>query len=401
MSDPAQSPSKSGERLRRGDSRSLDMVHGRLGFTAEFANRPVSESHEVKRALKWLQEERPAGQNFWPALVLALTAQVETLLAADGVASVSDIFASYPPVTVGRGGAAVNTLNFESKSGDVVRLRSLYNKALDVIRNTMLRDHPNNPGHATQAWTAYRPLIEIIASMEPAERRAFADGIWRHVLSQPARQIAGVKERAVRPFEHVLRHMPTAVPRVRGGAVLQGLAYGYLRADSPNLILESHSVNTGSSRAGMLGDVDGFRGTEPELAAEVKDLVLDASNVETQISDFLEDIVDAPNVTAVVIAVDFVDGARGYIEDRGVTALSKADLIDRVGVWDLPKQEEALRGLEYYLGRVQKDQRAVDHVRGWLQAENVDAGLGAPLLEVAFAEPCPSSVRERPDDSRE
>lgn len=355
-------------------------------MSQEFADRDASTTNAVREALEWLSDSRPAGQNYWPALVLAFITQIESLFAYDGVASVDDLFEAYPPVTQGRGGAAVNTLNFEAKTGDPVRLRALYNRALAVIRNTMLRDHPNNPGHATQAWPNYSALMTRLGAMSPAERRAFAEDVWSQILAQPARQIAGVKERAVRPFEHALRHMPTQVPRVRGGAILQGMAFGYLRADSPNLILESHSVNTGSSRAGMLGDVDGFRGKEPELAAEVKDLILDGDNVDLQISDFLEDIVDAPNVTAVVIASDLTEEARTYIEERGVTALSKADLIDRVGVWDLPKQQEALRGVEYYLGRVQKDQRAVEHLRSWLQQENLDVGLGEPAVVIAAPE---------------
>lgn len=179
----------------------------------------------------------------------------------------------------------------------------------------------------------------------------------------------------MRPFEHVLMHMPTQVPGVRGGAILQALAYGYLRADSPNLILESHSVNTGSSRAGMLGDVDGFRGQEPELAAEVKDVAVTASTVEALLSDFLEDIVDAPNATAVVICADIDPAARDYLEQRGVRVLSRDDLVRRVGVWDLPKQQEALRGVEYYLGRVQKDGRAVSYLREWLRQAGVEGGL--------------------------
>ena len=362
---------------KRGGRAPLTDVADELGFPATFAARSVTKTPAVESALTWLIEQRPRSQNSWPALLLALIAQVEELLALEGKASDADVFTSYPPEESVDGGRVVNTLNFTRSAGESVRLRAYYNRALSVIRNRMLRQHPSNPGHATQSWRGYRTLIATIGALSPEERRAVAEGVWKvGVLDMPERQIATVKERAVRPFEHVVGHMPTQVAGIRGGALLQGLAFGYLRADSPNLILESHSVNTGSSRAGMLGDVDGFRGQEPELAAEVKDVDLTVDNTENLISDFFEDIVDAPNATAVVVCRSITDVARTLIESRGVTVLSRMDLVRIVGVWDMPKQQEALRGVEYYLGRIQKSDAAVAYLRSWLVQEDVDAGLG-------------------------
>lgn len=364
-------------RLARGESRPLSDVASELGFAQEFVSRVPVETIEVRSALDWLANERPSGQNHWPALTLAFVAQVERLASLEQVDRFEDIFESNPPERARAAGRAINTLNFTSDHGDSTKLRPLYNKALQIIRHTMLRAHPSNPGHATQSWPAYRPLVTAIAAMTPAERRSFADEVWElGVLDQPTRSLARVTERTARPFELVLKDMPTSVPRVRGGAILQGLSFGYLRADSPNLILESHNVNTGSSRAGMLGDVDGFRGREPELAAEVKDLELTGANVEVQLGDFLEDIVEAPNVTAIVFCVSASDEARDFIESRGVTVLDKNDLARRVAVWDVPKQHEALRGAEYYLGRIQKDDNAVDYLRDWLAGRGVDGVLG-------------------------
>lgn len=371
---------------RRGKARPLADVCADLQMPHGFAARSRRSTSRVADALNWLDTERPQGQNHWPALVLALVAQIETLLAREGKHSVPDVLSAYPPQVAVGGARAINTLNLTRPVGEPVRLREFYNYALNAIRIVMLREHPSNPGHATQSWPAYVTLIQSIASMDPSERREFAEQVWNvGVLARPARQIAAVQERAPRPFELVLTHLPTRIPRVRGGAILQALAYGYFLADSPNLILESHSVNTGSSRAGMLGDVDGFRGREPELAAEVKDLDITESDAEDIVSDFLEDIVDAPNATAVVVCASIDDAGRALIERRGVTVLSKADLVRTVAVWDVPKQEEALRGVEYYLGRIQKSERAVQFLRDWLADKGIDAGLGVitPTTEVA------------------
>ncbi len=391
-------PETDSMRLGRGDSRALGVVAVGIGFPSEFVDREPSgtDSPAVADAIAWLRDSRPQAQNHWPALALALVAQIELLAELEGVGVFPDIFASNPPETAAReGGRAVNTLNFTTlQEPGSVKLRPIYNRTLDVIRHTMLREHPSNAPHATQSWPDYRPLISKLGAMLPSERRSFAEQVWQiGVLDQPAREIASVTSRTVRPFERVLREMPTSVENIRGGAILQALAYGYLRADSPNLILESYNVNTGSSRAGMLGDVSGFRGGEPELAAEVKDMHLTVENILHQLGDFFEDIQRAPNVTAVVICRDITDEARGIAEAYfdevsessnsgreasapGVTILSLSDLVRRVVVWDVPKQEEALRGVEYYLARIQKSASAVAYVRNWIAALGAEAASG-------------------------
>lgn len=385
MTDHLKTPSLSAEEtphLRRGESRPLSSVTKNLKLSNEFSQREMLDSEAVRVAVHWVKESRPNGQNHWPALVIALVAQIESLLDAENKDSMPDIFSSNPREVKGANNRAVNTLNFSTSDGNFIRLRQFYNASLEVIRHTMLREHPNNPGHATQSWPAYTELIQTIASLSPAERRYFAEEIWKlGVLEMPFQPISTTTARAPRPFELILRKLPTSVPGVRGGALFQALSYGYLRADSPNLILESHNVNTGSSRAGMLGDVDGFRGQEPELAAEVKDMNLDTSNVTKQLDDFLSDIEVAPNVTAMVFCETITEDARHYIQSRGATVLDKNELTNRVSIWDVPKQEEAVRGVEYYLGRIQKSHLAVSHLRTWLSEQGLDAGLG--LLETS------------------
>lgn len=365
-----------------------------LGFSRNFTWSVQTKGEQYEAAVLWLQDRRPRNQNHWPALVLALIAQAEKLLDEVGKNMLCDVFSEYPPEENFSDGRTVNTLNFTREGGPSVKLRPLYNKALGVIRNKMLRNHPSNAPHATQSWRAYRDLITLLYQMNPGQRRSFASYVWSEgVLPLPQIAMAEVRDRVVRPFEYVLNNMPTSVPRlVRGGALLQALAYGYLLADSPNLILESHNVNTGSSAAAMLGDVDGFRGSEPELAAEVKDLDLNESNVDVQLNDFLEDIAEAPNATAVVICRSISDTAREQIEARNVTVLTVKDLARTVAVWDLPKQQDALRGVDYFLGRIQKSTPAVGYFRNWL-SENAlvtDIVRANPALIVDAEQDAPS-----------
>lgn len=350
-----------------------------LGFPPEFAERGKGSGEILDQSIGWLKDGRPASQNHWPALVLALLAQAEQLLTKTGEDAVPDVFAAYPAEEGIVRGKVMNTLNFTVPEGESIKLRPIYGRTLIVIRNQMLRNHPSNAPHATQSWQAYRTIIKQIYAMDPGDRLALAKYVWETgVIAAPEMKMAEVRERVIRPFEFTLANIPTSVPGIRGGALLQALTYGYLLADSPNLILESHKVNTGSSRTGMLGDVDGFRGSEPELAAEVKDKDLDELTAEADLGDFLEDIAMAPNATAVVVCRSMTDGAKKEIESRNVTVLTVSDLVRTVGVWDLPKQHEALRGVDYFLGRIQQDTKAVDFFRNWLSEHDLDGGLSVP-----------------------
>jgi hypothetical protein len=381
---------------KRGGNQPISNFTAGLRLPGGFGKRSDAPgSVKVQAAITWMAEKRPPRQNHWPALVLALIAQAEALLQAEGLDSLPDVFAAHPE-EVSRNGRVVNTLNL-TRAGEEqsIQLRPIYNAVLSVIRNDMLRQHPKNEAHATQSWPAYRELVTLISAMTPAERKTFAGHIWQTgVLDAEELVLASKRDRVVRPFEFVLIHMPTTgISRLPGGAMLQGITYGYFRADSPNLILETHSVNTGSSRAGKLGDVDGYRGGEVELAAEVKDL--DITDAEA-VADFIEDIADAPNATAVVVCQSITDEARSEIESRNITVLTVDDLTRTVSVWDMPKQQEGLRGVDYYLGRIQRSRVGQKFFRDWLHEHGLDAGFA--WIEATEAAAEAAAAEEEPVD---
>lgn len=369
MSEPA-----SARTSLRGGNQSLSTFAGQLDLPEDFCTRVGDEKDQyLAEAIEWMQTQRPPKQNFWPALCLAFVAQAETALAEAGQDTDDDPFVNFP-IELSAAGRPVNTLNF-TVNGTKVPLRPRFNYAADVIRVDMRRDHPSAPAHATQAWPAYRPLVEMIFSMTPAARTIFAKYIWATgVVAADERKWASKAERIVRPFEKVLADFDTsnATP---GGALFQSLIYGYFTADSPGLTLESHPVNVGSGRVDMPGDVAGFRGNEVELAVEVKDYAITIDTVESVLVDFLEDLVETPNATAVVVADDVDDGARERLVESNVIALSRDELRERVVTWDLPKQQEALRGAVYFLSRIQKKTQLVDKLVGFLTEEGIDTGI--------------------------
>lgn len=365
----------------RGGQQPLASFNAALNFPKGFSERIGGEGDPALAAAKeWMVHSRPPKQNFWPALCLALVAQCEATLAASNKQSVENAFSEYIIETSGPAGQPVNTLNF-LVNGKKQTLRPNFNFAAEVIRIEMRRDHPSTPAHATQAWRSYEQLIVLLYRMTPPARTRFAEYIWHTgVIEAPERRWATKAERVVRPFEKVLIDFDTrnATP---GGALFQALVFGYFSADSPNLTLESHAVNTGSSRADMPGDVAGFRGGEVELAVEVKDFAITVDIVENVLVDFLEDLVEAPNTTAVVVAGEVDSESRARLAGSNVIALNRDDLRKRVATWDLPKQQEALRGALYYLGRIQKKTPLVDRLVGFLATHEIASGvLDQPVL---------------------
>lgn len=125
----------------------------------------------------------------------------------------------------------------------------------------------------------------------------------------------------------------------------------------------------------MPGDVAGFRGAEVELVVEVKDQALTEDNIASILSDFLEDIAQAPNATAVVVADTIDEMSHLELRKRNVIALSRSELTERTITWDLPKQQEALRGALYYLHRIQKKARLAHRLEEFLETNQIERGI--------------------------
>lgn len=357
----------------RGGNQPLSTFNSELRLPTDFTQRPLTHGVEFENAIRFLEYERPSGQNFWPALTLGFISQAEALLGDRGISRLDDVFEKYPPAASSQF-KVVNTLTFVA---GVKRfgIRGPYNDARNVIAVEMRRVHPTAAAHATQAWHSYQTFIDAVFRAQPGERHAIAEWIWQvGVVQADERRLTTAVSRVIRPFEQVLADMPTQGYRP-GGALFQALVFGYFLADSPNLTLESHSVNTGGSHAAMVGDVAGFRGGELELAVEVKDTDLDDRNVDLILSDFLEDLVGVPNATAVVVAHHITDTARDSLALSNVIGLSRDELRQRVITWDLPKQQEALRGAGYYLARVQKNTRLLAVLRDFLVQHDLNVEL--------------------------
>jgi hypothetical protein len=364
------------EGRRRGGNPAMSAFVLDLGLPEGMFDRSGDEGNEYQRAISWLTEKRPREQNHWPALTIALIAQAEEGLAVLGVDSQPEVLTSLSreEAPLGR---PVNTLNLiVGSDGEVTRLRPKYNLALQVIHVELQRfGHPSNPGHATQSWPQYSELIKEIWAASPSDRVRIAEWVWANgVLSLAESTPSAYISRRVSRYSRLLSDMPTEGRP--GGAIWQGVCFGYLAADSPNLVLESHKANTGSSRSGLLGDVDGFVGHEIALAVECKDRHLTAINWRSELSPFAHAMVDYPGTLGLVMVRSAEPDVVNEVGALGLTVITRDQMQRTAAVWDEPKQRLALQGLLYFLRRVQKSEVLLEQVLAWcseaglIQSEN-------------------------------
>lgn len=134
---------------------------------------------------------------------------------------------------------------------------------------------------------------------------------------------------------------------------IQGLLFGFLRADNPHLQMEIDKVRTGSRRLQRVGDIDGWEGARLAISAEVKQLELKL--------DDLPDLEGFANETGrrgtlgVVAALGFRQGVRGRLEGMGLRPLDTGDMLGIVRLWDPLKQRTAAASLVYYVRQVEKN----------------------------------------------
>ena len=308
--------------MARGGNQPLKTFEAMLELPSGFASRsPKDDSDPAKtaRAVKWLEKSRPSDQNAWPALTLAFVAQVEAALSSMKVKTHTDLLGGSRILTEQKG-KPVRQLILTLPNG-MVPTRRYYNNAEKVIRTELNRTHPSMPGHATAGWQAYRDFISLLGSCSPSGRRIVAEWIWEHgVIALSERLVPTIRIRRPRPFHEVVKDLDTASGKT-GGAMYQAMVYAYFVADSPTLTVVSHKVNTGSSRAGALGDVDGFLGESIVLAAEAKDKDLTLDD-EDDLGGFLDDVAPHADVDAVVFARTFSADIAKVLKKKGIRAIA-------------------------------------------------------------------------------
>jgi len=255
-------------------------------------------------------------------------------------------------------GRKVNSLIFEVEDDDGRRqigIRGPYDEFVRVVRGELRRfDYPSSAPHATQAWSAHTDELEAIFSMSPEERRAAAEALWDLVLELPEHRRRTEERTMAQPFVVVLEEFHsergTGEPT---GALLQGLTYGFVRADAPTLDIATARVRSGRRRGGGVGDIDGYDGPDIALAAEVKDFEVASIS---DLTGFMANLSEWPDAVAFVVCKgatqEVVEAAAG----SNVTVVTRKQMIDAARLWTIDKQLMAVRSaLGYFVHYEQND----------------------------------------------
>lgn len=326
-------------------------------------------------------------RKFLPGLLIAMLRFFGQLDALGGkFANAKAFYRKFPRVKerankAGEVIGAMNTLVVRMKDGKTASIRPHYNNIETWFRSEKKRfDYPSAAPHATQAWSDYGHWIDAILALSPDQATSLEERVKNFVLAKlPAQEVDPllVKRDPPRFLRFIENFDLVARKNEINGAAYQGVVFGYIRADAPHLQVEVGKLHTGSKREGRVGDIDARDGVDLVLTAEVKQHVFSVKDL-AEVSEFAK-LVSENRALGLVVALDFVDGSADVLRDQGLEPISKADLRERVRVWDPLKQRIATNALLYYVGFREKNSALFTRIQQFLA--DIDASSGVPAQD--------------------
>ena len=314
-------------------------------------------------------------RKFTAGLLIAMIDFLVTLkVPGKGLASYNDFLKKFPRQTTNASGKRYNTLVVQKPDGKTLSLRGFYNDAERFYRAEHKRfDYPSAAPHATQAWPDYVAWINVLVTFTPKQLETLRQRVNQFVLDTLKSQDFDPTSVEVEPplFRLLLDGFEmTAHKGEPTGASLQGITFGFLRADNPHLQIEIDKVRTGSKRLQRIGDVDGWEGARLAISAEAKQFEIKV----TDVSDF-EGFANATGkrgALGVVIAIGFQEGVRAALEALGLITLDTDDMLRIVQLWDPIKQRTAVQSFVYYARHVEKNSSLSERIEHFLDKASAD-----------------------------
>ena len=312
-------------------------------------------------------------------LVMAFVSAAEQVLVIRDEDSLEDALEHVERLSVyetGRNkGRKVNSLILEVEDEEGVQrkvgIRGPYDGFLKVIRGDLRRfDYPSSAPHATQAWSAHVEELESVFSMSSSERRATAELLWQLALELPEHRRRTQPRKSVQPFVTVLEDFHSSGGEGEPtGALLQGLAYGFIRADAPTLDISTARVRSGRRRGGGVGDIDGYDGPDIALAAEVKDFKITRVS---HLAGFMANLGDWPDAVAFVVCQGATDDVMQAAEASNVTVVNRRQMIDASRLWTIDKQLMAVRSALGYFVHYEQNDALIQRFSVFLKERKID-----------------------------
>ena len=301
-----------------------------------------------------------------------LVAIIDFLIALDvptkGITSYNAFLKVFPRQTANASGKRYNTLVVMKPDGKTLSLRGFYNEAERFYRAEHKRfDYPSAAPHATQAWPDYLGWIDSLVTFKPPQLVALRKRVNQFVLDTLKSQEFDPTSVEIEPplFRLLLDGFDmTAQKGEPTGASLQGIAFGFLRADNPHLQIEIDKVRTGSKRLQRIGDVDGWEGARLAISAEAKQFEIKP----TDVSDFeaFANATGKRGALGVVVATGFQENVRTEIEALGLITLDVDDMLRIAQLWDPIKQRTAVQSFVYYARHVEKNSSLAGRIEEFL-----------------------------------
>jgi hypothetical protein len=311
-------------------------------------------------------------------LAMSFVAVAEQVLATLHEESLDDALEQLDRVETYRSGRTkgqkANSLVFEVEEDDgafkQVGLRGAYEGFLEVVRGDLRRyDYPSSAPHATQAWSAHVPELESIFAMSQGERRALAEGLWELALELPEHKRRTQPRSVPHPFVAVLEDFHSEKGSGEPtGAVLQGITYGFIRADAPTLSIATSRVRAGRRRAGGVGDIDGLDGPEVMLAAEVKDFEVTKTS---DINGFLANLGEWPDAVAFVVCAGATREVIDVAGSSNVTVVTRSQMISAARLWTTDKQLMAVRSTLGYFVHIEQNDALITRFSSFLAERKI------------------------------
>lgn len=321
----------------------------------EFRGFPATDHRKSRKARKYVGGLLPSFCDFL----------IELDAPGRGYASLEELFSDYPQLTEG-----VSTLTVALPGGGQKTIRPAYERYhhLYVTEEHRL-DYPRSAPYATGKWGDYRHWLDALVSMSKEDIEWIAQACVAFVLDElKAQSFDPSSVRAEPPiFKWLLRDFAFG-DRARGeptGAAFQAMVFGYIRADAPHLQVEARKARAGSARTQGIGDIDAWEGDQLIVSAEVKHFVVGA----TDMGDFTHYAANIAERAALglVVAEDFAAGVRQQIEELGLRALSRDELLHIVSLWDPLKQRAALNAFQWVVVHKEQNSGLIDRVQVFLE----------------------------------
>ncbi|WP_304270957.1 hypothetical protein [Brevundimonas naejangsanensis] len=328
--------------------------------------------------------ERYSRAKYSAGLLMAFIDILEAAGIPDGqYQSLDELEKDYPRKKEDRHGRPLRQLVL-MKNGSEYAIRAAYDK---ILRYFVFEKHrvgyPSSAPDATGNWPGFSAWLDQLLRISALERSLLREHVVDHVLKTIPEKVLRPEEKRSEPalFEATLRSFPLTPPKgspsERTGAPLQGIVFGFLRADNPHLQVRVDRVRAGGERIGKVGDVDGWDGVRLAISAEVKQYLFKENDLPT-VAKFLANVAERGSV-GIIAALDFDLNARQALEDVGIIPLSVPEMLKIVKMWDLAKQRIAVAAFSYFIDAVEGSAPLYERYKSFLS--DVASSFGNSLSD--------------------